>query len=273
MALGPGPLYDKVAAKWRRTRSIAFVGVALLLVSVVTGVAAEASHRNVLNVEEAFYIRIFPFPTRVAWFADHGMPQAQAVDRLARNTSPPGPAEVKIVSPDITSPSWSPLQSWFATRGLETYAIFLITHPSYVVTAPFASPPLTYNNAQGVLSFYSPSGHAPIAVFETMFVPDYLIVLVLAALALVIAAERHTWLRREWRFLAVFVLVGLLSMLIAWHGEGQEVTRHMVEGDVEARLGVLLALLVALFADPPEALRPHEDVVASPLAPSMVPPI
>ena len=45
--------------------------------------------------------------------------------------------------------------------------------------------------------------------------------------------------------LAVLGALGPVSMLLAWQGDGQEVTRHMVEGSVETRLGILLFLLIA----------------------------
>ena len=45
--------------------------------------------------------------------------------------------------------------------------------------------------------------------------------------------------------------IGVLAMLVAWHGDGQETTRHTIEGLVELRLGVWLALVVA-------ALGPHD---------------
>ena len=35
-------------------------------------------------------------------------------------------------------------------------------------------------------------------------------------------------------------------MLIAWHGDGMEVTRHASVGNVQVRLGVLILLLMLL---------------------------
>jgi hypothetical protein len=37
------------------------------------------------------------------------------------------------------------------------------------------------------------------------------------------------------------------SMLVAWHGDGQEVTRHTIEGLTEVRLGVWILLVIGLF--------------------------
>ena len=42
------------------------------------------------------------------------------------------------------------------------------------------------------------------------------------------------------------IVIGLLSMLVAWHGDGQEVTRHTVEGLAELRLG--LWILIVMWA-------------------------
>ncbi len=248
-ALGSDRLAVTLRTRWRHNRHTALVGIVLIAVSAVTGIAAEASHRNVLNIEEAFYVRIFPFPSRVAWFSAHGMPQGRAIDTLAHNTAPATPTQAQVVAPELTSATWAPLLAWFQTTGLTTYAFYLFEHPYYDVTAPFGTPALTYNNAQGDLSFYEAAGHQPIAAAETIFAPNRGVEIILGFLALAIAAQRDTRHRREWRFLVAFVLVGLFSMLVAWHGEGQEVTRHMVEGNVEARLGVLLCFLLALLGD------------------------
>jgi hypothetical protein len=254
-ALGSERLAVTLHSRWRQHRDGALVGIVLLAVSALTGLAADVSHRNVLNIEEAFYIRVFPFPARVAWLSAHGMPQGQAIDTLAHNTPPATPVQAQVVAPVLTAANWVPLRSWFQTTALTTYAFYLFEHPYYDVTAPFGAPALTYNNAQGDLTFYQASGHQPIAAAQTVFAPNRGVEIFLGFLALAIAAQRDVRRRREWRFLVAFVLVGLLSMLVAWHGEGQEVTRHMVEGNVESRLGVLLCLLLALLGDRPPAQR------------------
>ncbi len=248
-ALGSDRLAVTLRSRWRQNRHAALVGIVLIAVSALTGLAAEVSHRNVLNIEEAFYIRVFPFPSRVAWFTAHGMPQGPAIDTLARDSPPATPTQAQVVAPVLTAANWTSLRSWFETTGLTTYAVYLFEHPYYDVTAPFGTPALTYNNAQGDLTFYEPTGHQPIAAAQTVFAPNRGVEIILGFLALAIAAQRDIRRRREWRLLVAFVLVGLFSMLVAWHGEGQEVTRHMVEGNVEARLGVLLCLLMALLGD------------------------
>jgi len=48
----------------------------------------------------------------------------------------------------------------------------------------------------------------------------------------------------------VLTLIGVAAMLVAWHGDGQETTRHTVEGFAEVRLGVWILFVTGLFALP-----------------------
>jgi hypothetical protein len=264
-AVGPGSMPHMVRAGWHRTRRWVLVGVVLVSASSLAGAGAYASHRNVLNIEEALYVRIFPFPDRVAWFSAHGMPEAQDIDAQARATPAPSVTNAQVVGIDFSDPKWAPLQNWFALHAMTTYALFLVTHPGYLVTAPFDAPPLTYNNASGQLSFYLPTGHDPLPVFETIFAPNRFVVVTLALLGLAIGTGRRVLRKAEWWFFVIFVVVGLFSMLLAWHGEGMEVTRHMLEGDVEVRLGVLLLLLLAVLGKAPPLTGPTRGGVASPV--------
>jgi len=236
---------DTVRRNYGAARPALAVGAALVAVGSLAALAANASHRNVENIEDVFYVRVFPFPGRVAWFAAHGMPDAKAIDAEAAATSAPA-GMAKLVVPDVALPAWRPLGRWLAHRAQTTYALYLVTNPAYVLSAPFDAPPLTFDNADGMLAFYEPPGRA-LPVFETVLAPGKVVVALEAVLAVVVALTRGLDRDRVWRFTVAFAVVGLLTMLVAWHGDGQEVTRHMVEGSVEVRLGVLLALLVALL--------------------------
>ena len=46
--------------------------------------------------------------------------------------------------------------------------------------------------------------------------------------------------------IALLGALGLVHMLIAWHGDGMEATRHASVGNVQVRLGVLLLLVLLL---------------------------
>jgi hypothetical protein len=264
VALESSNLRRSFSDRWHAYRHWVLTGVTLIAVAAAAELAANASHRNVLNVEHALEVRIFPFPSRTAWFGSHGMPDAGDVIALSHSAPPGGPGAGTVVAPDLNDPKWVALRTWFDTHGEKTYVQWLITHPGYDVTAPFATPPLTFNNAMGDLTFYLPAGHQDLALLDTIFVPNHVVVIFLAAAVLLLVSARRRWRPSEWQFLSAFTAIGLVSMLLAWHGDGEEVTRHMVEGNVEVRLGVLVLLLVAVLG-PGAARRTEHDHDAQPV--------
>jgi hypothetical protein len=46
----------------------------------------------------------------------------------------------------------------------------------------------------------------------------------------------------------VLGVLGLVEMLVAWHGDGTETTRHGIEGSVAVRLAVVVMLATAALA-------------------------
>ncbi|HLX89316.1 MAG TPA: hypothetical protein VKR22_12775 [Acidimicrobiales bacterium] len=251
IANDPAGSRQRLHANWGRARRLVAVAGVLLVISLSTEVAASSAHRNP-NLEDAFAVRIFPFPDRVAWFASEGMPQADKIDALVK-ASRPSAALPLVVKPDLKSSPWSPLAGWFARDGQTDYDLFLLLHPWYDLTAPFASPHLTFNDSSGNLAGYVPSGYPLAGWLGDLFNPNRVVEVVLGLAALMVAGLRGVWRRPDWRFTVLFGVPGLWSMLLAWHGEGMEVTRHMVEGNVEVRLGILLALLVGALASRPSS--------------------
>ncbi|HXX90732.1 MAG TPA: hypothetical protein VEI83_10985 [Acidimicrobiales bacterium] len=230
--------------RWEETRRWTLVGLSLLGITVFAEAGALHAHRNVINVEHALFVRVFPFPDRVAWFAAHGMPDAALVEQQARSTPrPPKKIDAKVVGIDLNDPSFGALHSWFEHDAGSTYIFFLVTHPGYDLTAPFASPRLTYDDAEGQLSFYASQVTHPLNVVEDVLIPNRFVVIGLALAALVLGVWRGIYKRPEWKFFAILVAAGLVSMLLSWHGDGEEVTRHMVEGDVLVRFAVLVLFM------------------------------
>ena len=59
------------------------------------------SGRDTLNTTDNLYVRVFPYPARVAWFSAHGMPEAKQIDKLAATDPPPAHGTAKTVFPDL----------------------------------------------------------------------------------------------------------------------------------------------------------------------------
>jgi hypothetical protein len=68
---------------------------------------------------------------------------------------------------------------------------------------------------------------------------------------LVIATKRRLWRLRVLHAITALGVIGVPAMIWAWNGDGQEVTRHTVEGLAEIHLAALLMLLyVTLWPGP-----------------------
>jgi hypothetical protein len=218
--------------------------VALLYVVAIAGIGLAASGRSGSTISDVYYVRVFPFPDRVAWFATRGMPQKTAIDALSQSTlTPPGLATAVFTQ---GLPQFEKLNAWLTSKGSLTYALWLLTHPMFNVTAPLVRPELAYNSAQGNLYFYQASGR--IGYFaSSVFWPSLPGLLILAIVTMVLTTWQQWWRKFSWQVAAIFAGIGLLAMMTSWLADGQETTRHTIEGFVELRLGILIVLIVGAF--------------------------
>jgi hypothetical protein len=218
----------------------------LLVVGFLAGWGTVSSHRTTQDVADVFYVRVFPFPDRVAWFASHGMPQPGLIDELAAAT-PTRAGEARVVAFAPQDPAFRPLERWIvAGGGQRAYLLWLVTHPWYVVAEPLQRPERSYNFARGDLTFYAASVNRMDSPLTPLMWPPPVVLAIMSALAVSLAVSSGLWRERTWRAVAVLTLLGLSAILVSWHGDGQEVTRHTVEGAVELRLGVWILLLLRL---------------------------
>ncbi len=242
------------AFSWHPPRRLLTLGATLLLVALLAEGLAAAAGRDGTYTLDDLYVRVFPYPARDAFFAAHGMPDSALVEQLAASTHPsPDQAPVVVPADDAATAA---LYNWIdAGHATTTYALWLITHPIFVISAPFQSPQEAFNYANGKLGFYAALGSPMTPVLSTALFRWWATAAeTAAAVALALVQRRRRsalhdhptspapWLSREWQVAAALALMGLLAMLIAWQAEGQEVTRHMLEGSVELRLAVLALL-------------------------------
>jgi hypothetical protein len=243
----PGDVRNVKVRRHRQTAEAAAVlGMSLLIVALIAEVPALSSQRNITNIVDNLVVRVFPYPSRVAWFAEHGMPDSAEVDSLAADT-PKVPGTAPVVGPQLQSAEFAPLQAWINAHGTATYTLWLFEHPGFLIGAPFAKPPLTFNDASGVIAFYAAPNRLSTNVLDDIIFPSFWGEIIMLAIALVFAWRRSIFRPEIW-VVAIIGAIGPVAMLLAWQGDGQEVTRHMVEGSIETRLGILLVLLIAALA-------------------------
>lgn len=240
----PGPSGRSMLSKSPTARALPLVALVVVGLVMASAVLSIWSHRGVVSVKDSLVVRVFPYPDRVAWFAAHGMPDGARIDRLAR-ARPRDPGVAPVVAPPAER-TWVGLTRWIHNDGQRVYAEFLISHPGYDLTAPFSDPPLTFNNAGGHLAAYGALGHHPLGWLEVSLVPGYPCVIGLAGVWLVVALVRRSWRSLQFWFWTGMAVVGVVSMFIAWHGEGMEVARHLVEAEIQVRVAVLCGLVTAV---------------------------
>lgn len=232
--------------QWAAAACVAVVALGALYV-------AAGTKRTSVYLKDVFYVRIFPYPARVAWFAAHGMPDSVAIDALAhKDTAQPGFAEV--VSYDTSDPAYAALNGWFRDAASREYLLFLAVHPGYVLFEPFQHPAQSFNSVASNVRGYAPVGQQyPRLVDAVVFAPGWLLLVgSLVAAALLVGdgeADEELFVKG-----ALLVAGGVMLTLIVWHAEGQEIARHNLESDVLARLGLVVALASVGVAVP----RPTE---------------
>lgn len=246
-----GPARDAEAARETRilARRAGVLAGCLLAVVALAEWGTLSSHRTAEDVADVLFVRVFPFPDRVAWFAAHGMPEQAQIEGLARATAAPA-HQAKVVGFSPTDPHFAALQHWITTAGPGTYVLWLATHPWYVISEPLQRPERSFNFAQGDLAFYAPLNKPLRSPLTPLLWPPVLELVVMGAFSLFLGVASGTWRQRPWRVVAVLGGIGVVAMLVAWHGDGQEVTRHAIEGFAQVRLSVWILAIVGLLGLP-----------------------
>jgi len=223
------------------------LGIALLAVTGYALIGQAVAHRNVSNIEHVLFVRIFPFPDRVEWFADHGMPNKKEVlAYAATTTADPGHAKWVGIAP--ADPTVQDLVRWMRTDATGVYLEWLALHPGYVLAEPLREPERTFNNAEGNLSFYAAIDRTDLPLVDAVLDPGPWWVALATAVAVVVGVVRGTWRCRWWRMVALLGGLGVFEMLVAWHGDGTETTRHGIVGSVTVRLAVTILLVLGALA-------------------------
>jgi hypothetical protein len=213
-------------------------------VAVLTMLAAQHGERSVVPLEHVFSVRVLPYPDRVDWFADHGMPLADEIAALGPPAYPvpDGPPVVGVPE----RPPFDRWHDWIRSSGQAAFARWMLTHPAYVATEPLERPERAYNNAEGDLEFYRLPDFEPVPLVGLLSVrTSWLLPVGLLVLAALIWCERA---RSPFVVAALAMVVTAVPHgLMAWHSDGMETARHLVVPGMQVRLAVLL-LAVGLLA-------------------------
>ena len=208
------------------------------------------SGRDTLNTTDNLYVRVFPYPARVAWFSAHGMPEGKQIDNLATTEPRLVHGAAKTVFPDLGSREFARLNAWINDHGASTYALWIIEHPWLIVLEPFRRPERSFNNAGGDINGYAAENKVTSGLSPVLW-PPWPWLLGVAAMAVVVLDERKLKVNRVVQAVVGLGLLGLVAMFAAWSGDGQETTRHTLEGLAEVHLALLIMLLYVTLTRAP----------------------
>jgi len=222
----------------------------LFALGALAWAAASDGNRYAYPLRNVFEARVLPYPDRVAWFADHGMPESE------RFVGPDAPAPVvdggqaPVIHVADHDPAIQHWLAWVERDGRGAFATWLATHPAYLVTEPLRNPERTFNNALGDRSFYAPTDQREVPLVTDVLVPNRWVALAVVA----VAATGATW-RRRWG--SPLLLVGAVTValaaphgLVSWHTDGMETARHLAVPALQLYLGALLMVLGVLSSEP-----------------------
>ncbi|MGH9212980.1 MAG: hypothetical protein ACRD2C_20265 [Acidimicrobiales bacterium] len=247
-------------SRFDRQRAVLAAGVVVL--AAVAMASATHGHRYSFPLRNVFAARILPYPDRVEWFADHGMPQAEA---FADTVVPEEPGEPPIRWVGEDDPALQDWVAWVDSDGRQAFVRWMLTHPDYLLVEPWREPERTFNDADGDRSFYAPLDMRTIALVTGLSFPP-------RAVAVVLAVAAGAWAvhRRRWRSPLFVVGVACAALaaphgLLSWHSDAMEAARHLVVPVVQFHLGVLLMVAGALLSDPqpPDEAEPTSDTVTA----------
>lgn len=266
-----------VASPAPRAKALVLAGGVALLFTL-SGLSASPDrsprHRWVTPMFNVLGARILVDEGRTQWFSARGLPVTPLLESQAGAIAGLSGPHGETPPPLWASPELDAARSWVLADMRGTYARYLLTHPGYAL-APLVShreellsvEPRTTLPENYPLSHYRPAEARAV-------LPGLLDGLVfprpawgVLASALVVAgvagvAVRRTRPGRHWLVPVATLAVTPAHLLLVWHGDAAEVTRHAIVATVSVRLA--LVLLAVLAVDELLAPRSSRDQLVTP---------
>ena len=238
----------------RRRTVVPVVLVALVGIAIVSVVGAGVGERDRSPMANVFAVRVMPYPERIDWFADQGMPRAEYFLERSANVVPPEDGQAPLVGISRTDPAMEPWWDWLESEGKPTFVRFVLAHPTYLLGEPRKVPERAFHSEGGNAgSNFQPKDHRSVPLVTRGL--WWSTPVMMGALALALATVAWvTWGRPRHRLLTVAALLavtGFFYGLVAWHSDGLEAARHVFVGGMMMRLAVLFAVAGAVALAPP----------------------
>ena len=212
-----------------RTAKPLYIALAVLTLFFVVGYASARDSRRatrypLMNSLDAY---IWPYPARVEFFRDYGMPDKDAPSYF-------------------DSPNY---QAWADENAPKAYALFLISHPGFIVTTLWNDMDLlTSDYAQPYFFTDDVKNRDVLLVIGEMVNPDsgvvYLLTLILVLTLFTQALTTRNATLSAWAWLAVwFFGIAAGTLFISYFGDTAGLRRHIMPSIEMFRLHLWLFVL------------------------------
>jgi hypothetical protein len=210
--------------------------------------------------------RVIPYPDRLEWWEDRGMPQGGALRRLPEARTDTG---APVVAPRARDPQFRRYNDWVRDEGARHYVVWLITHPEFTLFEPFERPERVH--LRRTIAEYAP-GANEIPLLSRLYFPPWPVSLGVLVVVLVAGWRLRRPRDATWWVAAGLLVLAVPHLLIAWHGDGASPIRHALLGQVQAQLGILLLAIRLLPATPGRSVEPEDPggVLVEELGPDVV---
>ena len=213
---------------FRQAKALIATFIILLIFFMVGYISARDSYRAtrypLMNSLDAY---IWPYPARVEFFRNYGMPDME------------GPTY-------FDSPKY---QAWADENAAKAYAIFLVSHPRFVITTLWENMDLlTGDYAQPYFFTNEVKNRDFMLVIGEMVNPEsgvvYLLTLVLVIVLFIQTLSKRVPNLSAWAWLAVWVYgIAAATLFISYFGDTAGLRRHILPSVEMFRLFLIIFLM------------------------------
>ena len=213
---------------FRQAKALIATFIILLIFFMVGYISARDSYRAtrypLMNSLDAY---IWPYPARVEFFRNYGMPDME------------GPTY-------FDSPKY---QAWADENAAKAYAIFLVSHPRFVITTLWENMDLlTGDYAQPYFFTNEVKNRDFMLVIGEMVNPEsgvvYLLTLVLVIVLFIQTLSKRVPNLSAWTWLAVWVYgIAAATLFISYFGDTAGLRRHILPSVEMFRLFLIIFLM------------------------------
>ncbi len=247
-----------VVTRNRQLAPFAFAGILFATGVVVIWL----SSRGVMNTDPLNHVmfdRVLTNPAMTSFFHAHGMPEPSGILKLGQAHQP---SQVSELFGDPHFASW---QRWVTLRGKQTYILWALSHPIWVLAGTFGSHPVRWGGRLtgydelnwSTLTFYGGAVQHQILwqPLRSVFVAgrqSTLVALGLLVATIMIVRRRFlSSVARQLRTWGAIAGLGVLFLMFVWVGDSWEIGRHLIGPTVQVAIALALMAAVALGATGP----------------------